>query len=84
MFLLLLLLAGDVETQPGPLYQDLTELLSHKGFSILHQNILGLTGKKDFIADILFHHKNINILSLSETFLSTQQSDTEIGGTKTP
>ena len=77
MFLLILLMAGDVEIQPGPMYQDLGELLSHKGFSILHQNIRGLTGKKDIISDLLFHHKNINILSLSETFLSTQQNDVE-------
>ena len=80
MFLLLLLLAGDVEIQPGPIYRDLEELLSHKGFSILHQNVRGLIGKKDLLADILFQHKNINILSLSETFLSSQKFDCEIGG----
>ena len=80
LLLLLLLLAGDVEVQPGPTYSDLGELLSHKGFSVLHQNIRGLDGKKDLLADMLFQHKNVNILSLSETFLSTHHNDCEIGG----
>ena len=51
-----------------------------KGFSFLHQNIRGLIGKKDLISNLLFTHHKIDILSLSKTFLSLLENNTEIGG----
>ena len=79
---LLLLICGDIEQCPGPLqaYVNVQNFLRTKGFSILHQNIRGLTGKKDLLADILYNNK-INILALSETFLSHETfTDVQIGG----
>ena len=79
---LLLLLCGDIETCPGPTqtYTGLQDFLTTKGFSVLHQNIKGMEGKKDLVADFLFNNK-VNIFSLSETFLSHKNfTDVEIGG----
>ena len=80
---LLLILSGDIELNPGPNtnYSDLINFTKHKGFVVLHQNIRGLQGGKDLIADVLFHNKKIDIFSLSETFLRNNVIfDTEIRG----
>ena len=80
---LLLILSGDIELNPGPNtnYSDLINFTKHKGFVVLHQNIRGLQGGKDLIADVLFHNKKIEIFSLSETFLRNNVIfDTEIRG----
>ena len=79
---LLLLLCGDIETCSGPTqtYTGLQDFLTTKGFSVLNQNIRGMEGKKDLVADFLFNNK-VNIFSLSETFLSQKNFiDVEIGG----
>lgn len=46
-------------------------MLSKKGLSILHQNIRGLLANKDNICRVLDDFQKIQILSLSETHLST-------------
>ena len=79
---LLLLLCGNIETCPGPTqpYTGLQGFLATKGFFVLNQNIRGIEGKKDLVADFLFNNK-VNIFSLSETFLSHKNfTDVEIGG----
>ena len=79
---LLLLLRGDIETCPGPTqtYTGLQDFLTTKGFSVLHQNIKGMEGKNDSVADFLFNNK-VNIFSHSETFLSHENlTDVETGG----
>ena len=79
---LLLLLCGDIETCPGPtqIHTGLQDFLTTKGFSLLHQNIRGMEGKKDLVADFLFNNK-FNIFSLSKTFLSHKNfTEVEIGG----
>ena len=79
---LLHLLCGDIETCPGPTqtYTGWQDFLTRKGFSVLHQNIRGMEGKKDLVADFLFNNK-VNIFSISETFLSHKNfTDVEIGG----
>ena len=79
---LLLLLCGDIETCPGPTqtYTGLQDFLTTKGFSVLHQNIRGMEGNKDLVADFLFNNK-VNIFSLSKTFLSHKNfTNVEIGG----
>ena len=55
------------------------DFLTTKGFSVLHQNIREMEGKKDLVADFLFSNK-VNIFSLSKTFLSHKHlTDVEIG-----
>ena len=79
---LLLLLCGDIGTCPAPTqtYTGLQDFLTTKGFSVFHQNIRGMEGKEDLVADFLFNNK-ANIFSLSETFLSHENfTDVEIGG----
>ena len=80
---LLLLLCGGIETCPGPTqtYTGLQDFLTTKGLSVLLQNIIGMEGKKDLVADFLFNNK-VNIFSLRETFLSHKNfTDVEIGVT---
>ena len=56
------------------------DFLTTKGFSVLHQNIREMEGKKDLVADFLFSNK-VNIFSLRKTFLSHKNlTDVEIGG----
>ena len=79
---LLLLLCGDIATCPGSTqtYTGLQDFLRTKGFFVLHQNIRGMEGKKDLVADFLFNNK-VNIFSFSKTFLSHKNfTDVEIGG----
>ena len=61
------------------IYRDMNSFLKVKGFSLLHQNIRGLIGKKDLISNLLFTHHKIDILSLSETFISSLENNTKIG-----
>ena len=64
--LILLLIAGDIESQPGPSQQ----LFKNKGMHILHQNIRGLLGKFTQIQAFMDMNRNIEILTLSETHIS--------------
>ena len=68
----LLLICGDIESCPGPetSYTNISNFLTRKGFTVLHQNIRGLHGKKVIISDILFNNTKIDIFFLSETFIS--------------
>ena len=68
---------------PGPFEQDLSEgdtlheltelreLVSQRGLNILHQNIRGLVSHKHNILEILANFPKIHIFALSETHLST-------------
>lgn len=73
----LLLMAGDISANPGsnnsPSYTlpKLHDLLSKKGLLMLHQNIRGLLANKDNICQVLDDFHKIQILSLSETLLSS-------------
>ena len=52
--LLLLLLCGDIESQPGPTNNsEFKTLISKKGIKFCHQNIRGLYGKTDKVREIL-------------------------------
>lgn len=55
----------------------LNELLSKKGFKILHQNIIGLLANKRIICQILDGFRNFHIFSVSETHLSPE-SEVEV------
>ena len=73
----LLVMAGDISVNPGPINSpshtlpELHDMLSKKGLSILHQNIRGLLANKDNVCRVLDDFHKIQILSLSETHLST-------------
>ena len=68
--LLLLLLCGDIESQPGPTNNsEFKTLISKKGINFCHQNIRGLYGKIDEVREILLSY-NFDIFSLSETSIS--------------
>ena len=61
LIFLLLLVCGDVESCPGPgLFKNTSD------FTILHQNIRGLAGKKDLLEDFI---QNIKIFAVTETLL---------------
>ena len=73
-FILLLVLAGDIELNPGPRQvPELDQLFSCKGFKIFHQNGLGLHAHLELITEFLTERKNTDILTLSETH--TQDTD---------
>ena len=81
MLFLLLLVCGDIESQPGP-YRNIPELkglCSQKGLKICHQNIRGLQGKFDEVSQILNNNK-IEIFFLSELFLNNINSKFIIPG----
>ena len=81
--LLLLLVCGDIESQPGPdrNIPELRNLYSRRGLKICLQNIRGLQGKFDEISDILKQH-NIDILTLNELFLNNLKAKFVIPGFK--
>jgi len=62
MYLLLLLICGDIESQPGPSSnsQDTRTLFSKRGLKMLHQNIRGLQEKFDEVSDLLLNNE-VNI-----------------------
>ena len=68
------MLYGDIETQPGP--NSLTrgefqkQFISRKGLKIMHQNIRGILSNFDMLQEVFVLHKNIDIVTLSETHLS--------------
>ena len=69
LFCLLLALCGDIESCPETSYTNISNILTSKGFTVLHQN-RGLHGKKGIISDILFNNTKVDIFFLSETFIS--------------
>jgi hypothetical protein len=66
---LLLLLSGDIETNPGPNNQNDACL------SIIHQNIRSIRNKIDFIKD---HFNDFEILCFTETHLTNTIKDDQI------
>ena len=70
VYLLLLLLCGDIESQPRPTNNnEFKTLMSKKGIKICHQNIRGFYGKIDKVREIFLSY-NFDIFSLSETSIS--------------
>lgn len=78
----LLLMAGDLEVNPGPLTNCSYELnlgIKTKGLVITHLNIRSLMGKLDEVKlMVLTNTKTIDVLTLSETWLNASISDAEI------
>lgn len=53
----------------------LKDLLKKKGVSILHQNVRGLLYNKPAIEELTFSNKDIDVLTLSETHISTDEDN---------
>ena len=74
ILLMLLILCGDIESQPGPNQFTREEFqpkfLSGKGLKIVHQNIRGILSNLDTLEEFITSHSNIDIISLSETHLN--------------
>ena len=74
--ILICLLCGDIEVNPGPCNPtELLNLLKQKGNHIFHQNIRGLFSKLELIEEFLHRSQNIHILTLSETHITTTTND---------
>lgn len=67
---ILILLSGDIETQPGPFLPELKNLLSKRGIKIFHLNVRGLLNNIDQIGILLHDFKDIDILTLSEIHIT--------------
>ena len=87
LVLLFVLLAGDIELNPGPtlqtLQEDIKSFTGNRGLKMLHQNIRGLSGKFDQVKTILTSNNRIDIFGVTETFLDKEnfkKDDFEIEG----
>ena len=79
-FALFMLLAGDVEVNPGPsLYENINFHSSTKGLKLFHLNIRSLHAKFDEVREILLSCKKVDIFGFTETFL-TDTTSYEIPG----
>lgn len=75
---ILILLGGDIHPLPGPTRDTIPELenlCKQKGFSLLHQNMRGLFSNKRYIEYILNFHNNVDIITLSETHISSTDGE---------
>ena len=72
----LIFLSGDTELNPG--FQTLKYIKSTRGLKIAHLNIRSLRNKTDALRLEGIDNKTIDILTLSETWLSDSISDAEI------
>ena len=82
---LILLLCGDTETCPEPVPErrynhDLEHLTNQRGLKILQQNVLGLFANHAYICELIQSFKGIDILTLSETYV--ESNDTDSGGSR--
>lgn len=69
---LLLLLSGDIERCPGP---DFVNFTNARGIKIVHQNIRGLFHNFGDFCAVLEKYKNIDIITLSETHITHNDSE---------
>ena len=74
-----ILLAGDINPQPGPAnVLDVPTLdFKARGLSVLHLNVRSLLGKMDQLR-LLCEHNGADIITLSETWLNKDIDDSEI------
>ena len=72
----LVALAGDVETNPGQ--RLLADIRKTCGLKVAHLNVCSLRNKMDLLRQDLMNDKTLDVLSLSETWLNTAITDSEI------
>ena len=76
ILILLLLCANIINVDEDKKKADiLNDLLKKKGISILHQNVRGLLYNMPSIKELTFLNKDIDILTLSETHISTDEDN---------
>ena len=63
--IVLLILCGDIEYNPGPV----SDLFSQKGTKIVHQNVRGLFNNLSNLTCFIDENKNVDIITLSETHI---------------
>ena len=80
---LILLLAGDVETDPGPV-PELKNLSSLGGGKFFHQNVRGLLQNIDKVKILLKDYPKIDILTISETHINSNSYNDNIELYKIP
>eukprot|EP00794_Sanderia_malayensis_P000892 gene892-189_t len=76
---MLLLLCGDIERCPGPIYQnditrnspEMNSLLGKRGIKIFHQNVRGLSSNINLVSVLLQTFRGIDVLTLSETHIES-------------
>ena len=84
LILLLLLIAGDIETCPGPtsnVFPDIKQFIRNRGLKIFHQNARGLHdfGKIEQLKLLMEEtNKEIQILGVTEIHLNNNISDEEL------
>ena len=78
VIILMLLLSGDINPAPGPTInhsrtrEKFKQNLSARGFKMVHQNICGLIHNVNVLKEFINTRKEIDLLSLSETHLSSE------------
>ena len=69
LFIILLLVCGDIESCPGP--QNISDFCAQKGLKFVHQNIRGLLNNFSLLETFVnTANSKIDILSLSETHIT--------------
>eukprot|EP00794_Sanderia_malayensis_P004093 gene4093-4647_t len=71
---------SSIEICPGPVSErrynpELEHLINQRGLKILHQNVRGLFANHVYICKLIRSFKGINILTLSETHLESNDTD---------
>ena len=71
------MICGDIEQCPGPesYSADLRNICSLKGLKIAHLNTQGISTSFNGICELLGHKPEIDIQTLSETYLQQEDSD---------
>lgn len=74
---LLILMCGDIESCPGPTYNmpQLESLVKNRGMNLFHLNVQGLLSSHIHISRILQNFPKINLLTLSETHLKSNDTN---------
>jgi exonuclease III len=75
--LLLLLLSGDIELNPGPIRQvkEMEILSANRGMKLFHQNVRGIFNNISLLSEFFqSFQNNIDIFSLSETHLTNDNN----------
>ena len=73
LLFLLLISCGDIEICPGPIVNDpMVDFTSSRGIKIVHQNVRGLSTNLDKLKYVIEKYKNIDIITLSETHISSK------------
>ena len=69
IFILMLLMCGDIESCPGPQQDCLGEFLNSRGLKMFHQNVRGLFSNFVNVQELLDRGNRMDILSVSETHI---------------